>query len=52
MFDPGGSTGRLRACPFMGTWRAFLCGELFVRALDVAGAFFGRTRTSEYHFPE
>ena len=28
MFDPGGSKGRLRACPFLGTWRALLCGEV------------------------
>ena len=28
MFDPGGSEGRLRACPFLGTWRALLCGEV------------------------
>ena len=28
MFDPGGSQGRLRACPFLGTWRALLCGEV------------------------
>ena len=27
MFDPGGSQGRLRASPFLGTWRALLCGE-------------------------
>ena len=27
MFDPGGSQGRLRACPFWGTWRTLLCGE-------------------------
>ena len=26
VFDPGGSTGHLRACPFLGTWRALLCG--------------------------
>ena len=26
-FDLGGSQGRLRAYPFMGTWRALLCGE-------------------------
>ena len=39
VFDPGGFTGRLRACPFLGTWRALLCEELFVRALDVAGVF-------------
>ena len=28
MFDPGRSTGRLRACPFFGAWRALLCGEV------------------------
>ena len=27
-FDPGGSQGRLRACPFLGSWRALLCGEV------------------------
>ena len=27
MFDPGGSKGRLRACSFLGMWRALLCGE-------------------------
>ena len=47
MFDPGGSTGRLRACPFLGTWRALLCGETFVRALDKAAAFFWRMDDSE-----
>ena len=26
-FDPGGSQGRLRACPIF-TWRALLCGEV------------------------
>ena len=40
MFDPGGFTGRLRACPFLGTSRALLCGEVVVRALDEAAAFF------------
>ena len=34
MFDPGGSTGRLHACPVLRTWRALLCGELFDRAPD------------------
>ena len=28
MFGPGDFTGRLRACPFLGTWRALLCGEV------------------------
>ena len=27
-FDPRGSQGRLRACPFLGTWCALLCGEV------------------------
>ena len=30
MFDPGGCTGRLRSCPFVGGWRTLLCGEVFV----------------------
>ena len=28
VFDPGGSKGRLRACPFLVTRRALLCGEV------------------------
>ena len=27
-FDPGGSQGRLRACPVLGLWRALLCGKV------------------------
>ena len=27
-FDPGGSKGHLRACPFLGSWRALLCREI------------------------
>ena len=27
-FNPGGSQGRLRSCPFLGSWRALLCGEV------------------------
>ena len=27
-FDPGGSRGHLRACPFWGLWRALVCGEV------------------------
>ena len=34
MFDPDGSQGRFRGCPFLGTWRALLCGEVHVRAGD------------------
>ena len=30
-FDPGGSRGHLRACPFLGPWRALVCGE-YLRA--------------------
>ena len=51
VFDPGGSTGRLRPPPILGTWRAWFFGELFVRTLVMAGAFFNR-RSSEYHFFE
>ena len=29
MFDPGSAQGRLRACPFLGTWRVLFCGEFF-----------------------
>ena len=32
VFDPGGSTGRLRACPFLGVRHA-LCGDVFVWTL-------------------
>ena len=31
--DPGGSKGRLRACPCLKTWREPLCGEVMVRGL-------------------
>ena len=34
MFDPGGSTGHLSACPVLETWRALLCGKVFDRELD------------------
>ena len=27
-FDPGGSRGHLRTCPFLGSWRASVCGEV------------------------
>ena len=27
-FDPGGSQGHFRACPFLGPWRALVCGEV------------------------
>ena len=27
-FAPGGSRGHLRACPFLGPWRALVCGEV------------------------
>ena len=30
MFDPGGSQGRLRACPFLGTWRVCFVVKSFV----------------------
>ena len=44
VFNPGGSTGHLRACPFLGTWRALLCGEVLIWAPDDGDLqrFFGR----------
>ena len=40
-FDPGGSQGRLRACPFLESWRVLLCGEVIrVERLGEAAAFF------------
>ena len=32
VFDPGGSKVCLRACSFLGTWCALLCGEVLVWA--------------------
>ena len=34
VFDAGGCTDRLRACPFLGVWRALLCGQVFVWTLQ------------------
>ena len=47
VFDFGGCSGRLRACPFLGGWRALLCGEVFVWTPDgIRGwSIFGRRRT-------
>ena len=42
-FDPGGSQDHLRACPFLGSWRALVCSEV-TRAGEArrrAAAFFG-----------
>ena len=53
MLDPGGSTGHLRACPFLGTWRALLCGEDLV--WSPAGGDLERFRLihiSEHHLPK
>ena len=44
MFDPGGFQGRLRACPFLGPWRALLCWR-FMLGLDEAAAIFGGSIT-------
>ena len=41
-FDPGGSQGRICACPSLGSWRALICGEV-IRA----GARFVKGRLSE-----
>ena len=43
-FGPGGSQGHLRACPFLGSWRALVCGEVLLAgaAGDELQRFFGR----------
>ena len=43
-FDPGGSRGHLHACPFLGPWRALVCGEVLQagEAGDELQRFFGR----------
>ena len=42
-FDPGGSQGHLRACPFLGPWSALVCGEVIRAgaAGDELQRFFG-----------
>ena len=42
-FDPGGSRGHLRACPFLESWRALVCGEVIRAgaAGDELQRFFG-----------
>ena len=42
-FDPGGSRGHLCACPFLGSWRALVCGEVLRAgaAGDELQRFFG-----------
>ena len=41
MFDPGGSQGRLRACPFLGSWRVCIVVKSFVlEQLGEAAALF------------
>ena len=52
MFDPGDSIGRLRACLFLGTWRALLCGEVHIRALEEAAAFLGRKDNLDINLQE
>ena len=45
MFDPGGSKGRLRACPFWECGARCFVGRLCVRGLDEAATFFGERMT-------
>ena len=33
-FDPGGSRGHLRACPFLGSWRALVRGKVIRAGAD------------------
>ena len=50
-FDPGGSRGHLRACPFLGSWRALVCGEdlLAEAAGDELQRFFGLDSLALWH---
>ena len=52
VFDPGGSKGRLRVCPFLGTWRVLFCGEAFFSALvgTQGWSVFGRCMTRNIIF--
>ena len=51
MFNPGGSTGHLRACPFLGTWRALLCRKFsFGRRLVAIWNLFGKRRSRKTIF--
>ena len=43
-FDPGGSRGHLRACPFLGSWRASVCGIYGLGQLETSFSVFFRTR--------
>ena len=55
MIQPGGSKGRLRACPFMGTWHALLCGEVIrfgAAEGDLQCFFVAGRRSAEYHSSE
>ena len=55
MFDPGGFTDRLRACLFLGMWRALLRGEvprLGAGRYPRVQRFLDRRKSAEYHFPE
>ena len=47
VFEPDDCSGRLRGCPFLGGWRALLCGEIFVwTSDDIQGwSVFRRWRT-------
>ena len=54
VFDPSDFKCRLHACPFLGTWRAFLCGEVLVWA--PAGGdlecFWQMMHDSEHYLPK
>ena len=55
MFDPGGFKGRLRAYPYLRTWRTLLCRFFFFLS-GVAGGdlecFFYRRGSSDDPLPE
>ena len=51
MFDPGGSQGRLRACPFLGSWRmcSVMVRSFVLEQLGEAVALFRRIDTSRFN---
>ena len=54
MFDPGGCTGRLRSCPFLGGWHTLRIGWAYLNAPLVvaeAGVLFVHGGV-EHHFQE
>ena len=46
-FYPGGSQGRLRACPSLGSWRALVCGDVIRSGAVVFRIDYSRLKSPE-----